>query len=766
MEEVMSDERYAPWEMTEKWQRRWKDENVFVAHQDSDRPKYYCYEFPPFPSGSLHMGHVRNYGIGDATARYKRLMGYNVLYAQGFDSMGQPVEEAALKARKTPVEWLDYCTSKMADELLHLGLSYDHTRFISYHDPEYYRWTQWIFLKLYEAGMIYRDETWVEWCDTCKTAVAAELIENGCCWRCGSTTNGKKLFQWFINIKKIAPELWDNLGMKIEFSKSAEAVQKNWIGRKEGYYVTLPVEDTSLELEVFTTTIELLHGVTYIAVAPENPTLTEIVKGTPHETDSLQAVKKMCTISRVERLKMSHERGVFTDRYCIHPLTEESIPIFIAPFVVAEFGTGVVFGCPAHGKNDFNFARAMDLPIIPVVKPQNDENVSQDEPYLGEGILINSGPFDGMKSKKAAEAISNALAKNGRSRKGIAFSSRNWCISRQRYWSVPIPIVYCNRCGTVPVKEDDLPVELPVEGIDLSLPGNPLEKHEEFVNCICPDCGGNALREASTITTFMNSSWGYLRYCNIGYRDAMFDPEAVDYWMPCNIGFGGSEQVNVGNFYFRVVFGMLNKIGVIEMEEPWSKFVFNGLVIKDGQKMSKSLGNVVEPHQLIEIFGVDAVRFHTLSMARPENDVNWSDEEMQNSYCFLSDLWDMSQEIHAAIGNFQEYDYKKVALKTRRQRTFIRYIEVARKKIIKNYEDFEFQRVCKNLALFNEKIGWFWQYTQKSMTPENKALLHKGIKALLVLMNPVAPHITEELWEQFGNSKMLCVSYGILKTSD
>ncbi|UCG12276.1 MAG: leucine--tRNA ligase, partial [Deltaproteobacteria bacterium] len=504
---------YSPWKMTEKWQERWEQEKVFVACPDPSKPKFYCYEFPPFPSGSLHMGHVRNYVIGDATARFKRLMGWNVLYAQGFDSLGLPVEEAALKAGETPKRWVEHCISKMAKELVRLGLSYDHTRFISYHDPEYYRWTQWIFLKLYEAGMVYRSEMWVGWCEKCRTAVAAELIEDGLCWRCGSAACGKKLFQWFIDVKQIAPELLDGLN-KVVFQKSANAIQRNWIGRKEGYYVTIPVEESSVELEAFTTTIELLYGVTFLAVAPENPCLLDIVKAAPNESNLLRSVRRMCATPRIERLKASQQKGIFTGRFGINPLNGNRIPIFVASFVVGEFGAGVVLGCPAHDKKDFNFAKAMNLPIIRVVDSHDSGFESTDEPYVGEGVMINSACYDGKETAEAAKAIASDLIKKGCARKGVSFSVKNWCISRQRYWSVPIPIIFCQRCGMVPVRESDLPVELPTEGVDLKSLGNPLEHHAGFVNCDCPNCGRKARRETSTLDTFVNSSWAYLRYCN------------------------------------------------------------------------------------------------------------------------------------------------------------------------------------------------------------------------------------------------------------
>lgn len=767
---IMIGKPYDPRVLEPKWQERWHDEKVFTAKRDNAKPKFFCYEFPPFPTGSLHMGHVRNYVIGDTIARFKRLMGYNVLYVQGFDSLGLPVEEAALKAGQRPKQWIELCIAKMKKAMLQLGLSYDQTRFTSYHDPQYYRWTQWLFLKLYKAGMIYRAETWVGWCDKCQTAVAAELIEDGRCWRCGSKNERRMLCQWFINVQKIAPALLEGLE-GISMSRSAKATQRNWIGRKEGIFLNIEIQNFSKKLEVFTTRSELIYGVTFFALAPEHPLLPDLLKGTTNEKKVLEGVRNQCALPRIERLKAYRGKGIFTHRFGNHPLTGRRIPIYVAPFVLAEFGTGAVLGCPAHGKSDFDFAKAMDLPAIQVVAPEPGglpptelaskphDHVSQSEPYLGAGILMNSGRYDGLSTKDAAESIAAELIRNGCARKGISFSVKNWCISRQRYWSAPIPIVYCGKCGVVPVPEEDLPVQLPTEGVCLEAPSNPLESHTEFVDCRCPDCGIAASRETSTLDTFVNSSWAYLKYCNTRYEQGIFDPKAVEYWMPCDIGIGGSEQITVGNFYFRVILNILGKIGVTRESEPWKKFLFHGLVMKDGQKMSKSLGNIVEPEYVIEKFGADAVRFHTLFMARPVSDVNWDEEKVRNSHRFLMRIWNIANEILYATETFDmtdRIDGNAIVPSSQAHRKFLHYIEVATERIQKNYERLEFQRSCQNLIIFVEKLEWFWQRTQANMNSLNRALLHKGIEKLLVLMNPIAPHMSEELWERFGNTRMIC----------
>ncbi len=755
----MSDSTYSPWEMTKKWQKRWYEEQVFCPDLDSDKPKYYCFEYPPFPSGTLHMGHVRNYVIGDSLCRYKQLNGFNVLHVQGFDSMGIPVEDAAIKAGMTPVSWLTTCIHEMTKELMHLGLSYDHTRFISYHEPEYYQWTQWIFLKLYDVGLIYRAELWTGWCEGCNASIANELIENGRCWRCGCKINMKKLPQWFVNIKKIAPKLLSGLDA-VQFPERAKKIQQNWIGQKEGVYISVQVDDSKHSLEFFTNRVELLYGMTFLAIAPENPVLGEIISGSLNEAKLQNTIKSMCMLPRIERLSASQDQGVFIDRYVVHPLTGDRIPIYAAPFVVNEFGTGVLFGCPAHVKNDFKFAKAMKIPITQVISSNESSPSIQDEPYLGEGVLMNSGPYDGKPMVEASDSILSELIDKGSARQGVTFSIKNWPISRQRYWSVPIPIVYCKKCGTIPVNESDLPVILPTDNVDLESSSNPLDHHAEFVQCNCPNCGETANRETSTLDTFMNNSWAYLKYCNTNYVNGIFDEKAVNDWMPCDIAIGGTEQITVGNFYYRVVLNLLHRIGITKHDEPWQDSLFHGLVMKDGRKMSKSLGNIVEPEKIIAKYGVDAVRFHILYTARPESDVNWTEDKMKECFSFLSRIWNIATEIHKSIGPFPSDDtsFYGEASHSHLQSVFQHHTSVATKNIISAYEEIELQRVCLNLIRFTERIEKFWIHTRTNLIPINIFLLCKALRSLFLMMNPIVPHISEELWELFGGRVMICQS--------
>ena len=751
--EAWMTEAYSPLEMTCRWQERWRDEDVFASKIVPDKPRFYCYEYPPFPSGSLHMGHVRNYTIGDSMARYKRLRGYNVLYSQAFDSLGLPVEDAAVESGKTPAEWLDECIANMTKELLRLGLSYDRARFFSYHEPKYYKWTQWIFIKLYEGGAIYRSENWVEWCEVCHTAIAFEQVTGGCCWRCGTQTSKKKQTQWYIDVHSIAHDLLDGLD-KFDFPEKAKVQQRNWIGCSEGLYVSFQIDEFGQALEVFTTRVSVIYGTTFLALAPEHPLLTDLIRGMENEDYILDAVRNMCTVPRVQRMKMPRREGLFLNRYGIHPLTGERIPIYVAPFVQEGLGAGAMLGCPAHDTNCFRFARTMGIPIIKVVEPERGESVSSNEAYLGEGRLTGSGPYNGMDSAAAEDDIGAELIRRSAARRGETFRVRDWCISRQRYWSAPIPIIHCEGCGPVPVDESELPVVLPTEGVDMNSHGNPLEYHDDFMSASCPSCGAAARREASTLDTFVNSSWSYMRYCNPHYEEGMCDPEAVDYWIPCDFDIGGTENVTVANFYFRVVLKWLHRLGLSKESEPFKSSIFHGMVLKDGRKMSKSLGNIVQPADLIQRYGVDAVRFQSMWAAHPGNDYNWSDEKVSSSRRFLSEVWHTSLEIMEVLEKDEPAEFDR-DIKTNAGKQFARSLDIAVSKIQKAYDAFELQAVCNDLILLWEKTEKYWNRTRGNLTPNNRELLRRAVHELLVMLNPIAPHITEELWLRFGNQEML-----------
>ncbi len=726
---------------------------MFATKIVPGRPRFYGYEYPPFPSGSLHMGHVRNYTIGDTLARYKRLRGFNVLYVQAFDSLGLPVEDAAAKTGKSPAEWLDECIARMTGELLRLGLSYDRAKFFSYHDPDYYKWTQWLFLKLYEAGAIYRSENWTDWCEDCQTAVAFEQIVDGCCWRCGTETVQKQMPQWYIDIKGIAQELLDGLE-GLDFPADAEQRQRSWIGKTPGLYVTFDVDGLDLKLDVFATQVATIYGTTFLAVAPEHPRLADLVHGTVGESHVLEAAQEMCTIPRVERMKAPGEPGARLERKAVHPLTGETIPIYLAPYVPGDVDTGVALGCPAHDMSSFRFARTMEIPSVQVIAPPGGASEDRDEVYTGDGRLLNSGPHTGLDRAAAEQAIADDLIARGAARRDASLRVRDWCISRQRYWSAPIPIVYCDACGTVPVPEDDLPVILPTEGVALDVAGNPLEHHEPFMAVACPNCGAAARREASTLDTFVNSSFSYMRNCNPDYSEGMFDPEAVDYWIPCDLDIGGKENITVANFPFRAILNWLHRLGLSRKPEPYKGSLFHGLVLKDGHKMSKSLGNIIQPGDLIDDYGADAVRFQSMWAARPDNDYNWSDEKAAAARRFLNGVWNTGIEIVEMVGPAAAAGPDLDRL-TKAEQKFARSVEIGSSKIESSYDRIELQAVCNDLIMLWDKIRRFWSRAQAHPTPSNQRLLRRALSNFLIMLNPISPHITEELWHRLGNQQML-----------
>ncbi len=744
-----------PNDLSLKWQHIWRESGVFSTRTSPEKPRYYGYEYPPFPSGSLHMGHVRNYVIGDTLARYKRLRGYNILYTQAFDSLGLPVEDAARKSGMTPAQWLENCIADMTAELLQLGLSYDQAKIYSYHDPDYYKWTQWIFLKLHEAGAIYRAQSWSDWCDSCKTALAFEQVEEGCCWRCGTQTTKTRQPQWYIDVQSIAPDLLAGLE-HYNFPKAAKTLQRNWIGRLPGLFVDFQLEGQAQALKVFTTRPDLIYGTSFLGLAPEHPAIPTLIKGAPDEARLLATVQDMCTLPRVERMKAPEREGLFLNQHAIHPLTGELVPLYVTPFVQQDLGTGAILGCPSHDTNSFRFAKTMGIVPKPVLALTDGTAPPPDHPYCDDGILVDSGPYSDMSSAAARAAITQDLIQSGTARTGETFRVRDWCISRQRYWSCPIPIVHCPQCGPVPVATSDLPVTLPTEGVDLNCNGNPLEHHAEFLAADCPACGATARREASTLDTFVNSSWSYMRNCNPDHHTGFCDTAAVEYWVPSDLDIGGTENITVANFYFRVVLQWLHRLGLTSASEPFKSSIFHGMVLMDGRKMSKSVGNTIRPQDLIRDYGVDAVRFHSMWAARPENDYNWSDEKAAAAQRFLSGVWQTSIDIIQLLERPVSQG-SAGTVRTKAEKSFARQFDVGRTKIERSYDTAELQAACNALILLQDKVKKYLGklQTQTQVTAQQSELLRQALRGMLIMLNPIAPHLTEELWLRMGNSKML-----------
>ena len=582
-------------EIEEKLLKEWEEKDLFKTEEKPDKDKFYVLEMFPYPSGRIHMGHVRNYAIGDVVNRYLRMKGKNTLHPMGWDAFGMPAENAAIKSGVHPAKWTYENIDYMKKELKRLGFSYDWNREVTTCSPEYYKWNQWIFLKMYEKGIAYRKSAVVNWCPHDMTVLANEQVIEGRCWRCDTPVVQKEIPSWFLRITDYAEILLDDLEeLKGKWPEAVLTMQKNWIGKSVGATIKFPVENSTQIIEVFTTRPDTIFGVTFMALAPEHPLAVELAKGTDQEEEVEAFVQKYLSMSTKERNIVEEKEGVFTGRYAVNPLTGEKVPIWIANYILWGYGTGAIMAVPAHDERDHEFAKKYGIPIKPVIKPLEGEWNYEEKAFEEEGILINSNGFDGLTSSVAKEKITQELEKKGIGEKTINFRLRDWNISRQRYWGTPIPIIYCDSCGTVPVPEEDLPVLLP-ENVEFTGMGNPLEKVEEFVNTTCPRCGKPARRETDTMDTFIDSSWYFLRYCDPHNQDKPFDKEKADYWMPVDLYIGGIEHAVLHLLYSRFFTKFLKDIGFVDVKEPFTQLLTQGMVLKKWIKIEK----------LLEILGVD-----------------------------------------------------------------------------------------------------------------------------------------------------------------
>ena len=608
----MAVKNYNPQEIEQKWQEIWEKEKYFqVTHKD-DRPKYYVLEMFPYPSGRIHMGHVRNYSIGDVVARIKRMQGYNVLHPMGWDAFGLPAENAAIKHNVHPARWTYENIDYMRAELKRLGYSYDWSRELATCDAEYYKWEQLFFLKFLEKGLAYRKKSPVNWCPKCQTVLANEQVEEGLCWRCESVVVQKELEQWFLRITDYAEELLEYLPkLASGWPERVLTMQRNWIGKSEGMEIDFSVEGVDETITVFTTRQDTLYGATFMSLAPEHPLVEKLIQGTGQEQAVRDFVQKVTQMDRVVRSSDDLEKeGVFTGRYCINPVTGIKMPIYVANFVLVEYGTGAVMAVPAHDQRDFEFARKYNLPIKVVIQPENAvlEPDAMEAAYTEKGYLVNSDQFNGLPNEQAKIKIAEYLEEKGLGKRTVNYRLRDWNISRQRYWGAPIPVVYCDKCGMVPVKEEDLPVVLPLDVKTRPDGRSPLPEYEEFLHTTCPRCNGPARRETDTMDTFVESSWYFARYSDARKSDAPFDPEALKYWLPVDQYIGGIEHAILHLLYSRFFVKALRDLGYVEFDEPFANLLTQGMVLKDGAKMSKSKGNVVDPDEMINRYGADTVR--------------------------------------------------------------------------------------------------------------------------------------------------------------
>lgn len=737
-------ERYNFSEIEKKWQEKWEKEDTFKVTEDGDKEKYYVLEMFPYPSGKLHMGHVRNYSIGDVLARFKKMKGYNVLHPMGWDSFGLPAENAAIKHDVEPSVWTWENIDEMRRQLKELGLSYDWDREVATCHPDYYKWMQWIFIQFYKKGLAYKKENPVNWCPSCQTVLANEQVVDGKCERCGALVGKKELSQWYLKITDYAERLLDNLEKLPGWPNKVKLMQKNWIGKSTGAQVTFEIEGFDKGLDIYTTRPDTLYGVTYMVLAPEHPFLKELVKGSQYEEAVMAYVDKVQHLSDIERTSTTKEKtGEFTGRYCINPLNGKRVPIFISDYVLMDYGTGAIMAVPSHDQRDFDFAKAFDLEIIPVVDPERDDidldNLT--EAFEAEGKLINSGKFNGMNNKEAIVKITEYLEEQGIGEKKTNYKLRDWLISRQRYWGTPIPMIYCEDCGWVPEKEENLPVMLPTDVEFTGKGESPLATSKTFRDTVCPVCGKPAKRELDTMDTFLDSSWYFLRYCDARNTEEAFSKEKVDYWMNVNQYIGGVEHAILHLMYARFFQMALYDLGYVSQEEPFENLLTQGMVIKDGAKMSKSLGNVVSPAEIIEKYGADTARLFILFAAPPERELDWSDQGVEGSYRFINRVYRMVYEFSQKYKDVPDtYQVKNEA-----DKSLAYWMNYAIKKVSDDVGDrFNFNTAISTIM---EMVNEMYRYKEGDINP---GLYGAAVKTLIILLAPFVPHVTEEMWEHLG----------------
>lgn len=744
------EERYLFNTIEQKWQRKWEEENIYRTVEDEQKPKYYVLEMFPYPSGNLHMGHVRNYSIGDVIARFKVMQGYNVIHPMGWDAFGLPAENAAIKRGIHPAKWTWDNIAKMKDQLKSMGISYDWEREVATCHPDYYKWTQWLFLEFYKKGLVYKKKAGVNWCPSCATVLANEQVVDGKCERCDSVVDKKDLEQWFFKITEYADRLLEDLEKLPGWPDKVKTMQQNWIGKSVGAEVTFKTE-AGHDLTVFTTRPDTIYGVTYMVLAPEHPLVEELTKGNGEADKVKEFVRKVRMMSNVDRMAADMEKeGVFTGSYAINPLNNERIPIFVANYVLMEYGTGIVMGVPAHDQRDFEFARKYNLDVRVVVQPEGEDldGATMTQAYPAEGKMINSGPFNGLDSNEGIEKIIAYMEDKGIGKRQVNYRLRDWLISRQRYWGVPIPFIYCDKCGVVPVKEEDLPILLPTD-VEFKPGGeSPLKTSKTFLNTTCPECGGPAKRETDTMDTFVDSSWYFLRYCDPQNSEAPFTKAKVDYWMNVDQYIGGVEHAILHLMYARFFTKVLKDMGMVSCDEPFQNLLTQGMVLKDGSKMSKSKGNVVSPEEIIGKYGADTARMFILFAAPPERDLEWSDQGVEGCYRFLNRVWRLVEGFYAKV---KDLESNNQAL-SKEDKELRRIIHSTIKKVTEDIE----QRFNFNTAIsaIMELVNGLYHYKDNvSENEQNLALVKFGLKNLVLLLAPFAPHISEELWANLGGNQ-------------
>lgn len=744
-------DKYAPHAIEKKWQKKWAEENFYRTEMEPGKKKYYVLEMFPYPSGNLHMGHVRNYSIGDVMARYKRMAGYNVIHPMGFDAFGMPAENAAIKHGVRPADWTYDNIENMKRQQREMGLSYDWTREVETCRPDYYRWTQWLFELFYKRGLAYKKEASVNWCDTCGTVLANEQVIDGKCWRCDSDVHKKNLSQWFFKITAYADELLRDLSLLSGWPERVKTMQENWIGRSEGLEFTLDVPALGEKIPVYTTRPDTAFGITFLALAAEHPLLEKICRDNPKAAEIRAFCQRIHNQSDLERTSGESEKeGIFTGVYCVNPFNGKEVQIWVTNYVLAEYGTGAVMGVPSGDQRDWLFATKYGIDKILTLQPKGQELKLEEmtAAYVEkDGVLVNSGKFTGMEMHDAVKAIIDEAEAQGFGKRQINYRLRDWLISRQRYWGAPIPVIHCPKCGVVLVPEEELPVKLP-ENVRFEQGAvSPLAQCEEFIHCTCPECGGPAKRETDTMDTFICSSWYYMRYTDAHNDKEPFAKEKVNYWAPVDQYIGGIEHAILHLLYSRFVTKVLRDAGAVNFDEPFTNLLTQGMVIKDGAKMSKSKGNVVSPEEIIARYGADTARLFILFAAPPERDLEWSDQGVEGAYRFLNRVWRLmlsfSEKIKAAS---DAYD---IAALTPEEKELRRVLHVTIAKVTEDVKE----RFTFNTALSSimELVNVFYGFQDSADV--NPHLVRETALDLVKLLAPFAPHITEELWQRLGGEK-------------
>ena len=773
----MSD--YNPQAIEEKWQRRWAEQRAFEVTEESGRPKYYCLVMFAYPSGHAHVGHVRNYMIGDVIARMKRMRGFNVLHPFGWDAFGLPAENAAIKNRSHPETWTLDNIAHMKGQLRRLGIGYAWERELATCEASYYRWNQWLFLKMFERGLAYRRRSSVNWCPSCTTVLANEQVVDGACWRCETVVEPRELEQWFLRITQYADGLLDGIERLDEWPPKVLTMQRNWIGRSEGALVRFSVDSTgspddgdAIEIEVFTTRIDTIFGATFLLLAPEHTLVDRVADEAADPEAFRRQVRQFRAQDRNDRMTGAVEKeGFDTRRTALNPFTGRPIPVWIANFVLVEYGTGAVMAVPAHDQRDFEFARKYGLPVEVVIQPKTEgggplQGATMKAAYTGPGTLVGSGEFTGRSTDGAAALMARAADSRGVGRPTVQFRLKDWGISRQRYWGTPIPIIRCDACGLQPVPYEDLPVELPKVSEFTGRGDSPLARIPEFVNTTCPSCQGPARRETDTMDTFVDSSWYFYRYCDASNDHQPFDPERVRYWAPVDFYIGGVEHAILHLIYSRFFCRVFQDLGMVDHDEPFTRLLTQGMVLRNGAVMSKSKGNVVDPDQMIASYGADTLRLYEMFVASPEKEIEWTDSGLEGSFRFLARVWRLVSALCPVVTGAPrnglgamtlDDDHRALRRKTHESirrvsadldpRAHLNTAVSALMELVNDLYAF-----CERHALAPHATTAGQSTPVDQVPPETRAVLGEAIDALVLMLSPFTPHLCEELWERLGHA--------------